>query len=210
MSPPAHPLRVGIGGPVGSGKTALIEALVPRLVALGHEVSVVTNDVLSTEDADRLRRSLAEVLDPARVRGVQTGCCPHTAVREDPSANLAALEALEGAVPELTVELIESGGDNLMLSFSPALADIFVFVIDVAGGDDIPAKGGPGVVRSDVLVINKRDLAEAVGADLSRMERDAAAAREGRPFLFTDCRRGIGIGDVLACLGLNAPVRAGR
>jgi urease accessory protein len=193
-----RPLRIGLGGPVGSGKTALIEALVPRLVAHGHAVGVVTNDIYSTEDAQRLEWSLTSTLDASHLVGVQTGCCPHTAVREDPSANLAALTELEERVPQLTVELIESGGDNLTLTFSPGLVDRSVFVIDVAAGDDIPAKGGPGVTRSGLLVINKVDLANAVGADLARMDRDARAARGERPVIFADCRRGVGLTQITA------------
>ena len=190
--------RIGIGGPVGSGKTALIEAVVPRLVAGGLRVLVVTNDVVTTEDARHVRRALTGVLVAERIVGVETGACPHTAVREDPSMNLAAVEDMEARFPDSDVVLIESGGDNLTLTFSPALVDYFVYVIDVAAGDKIPRKNGPGISRSDLLVINKTDLAPYVDADLGVMARDAAAMRDGKPFVFTNCRTGAGIDELVS------------
>jgi urease accessory protein len=185
--------RIGIGGPVGSGKTALIEALVPRLLAAGHRPLVVTNDIFTREDAEHVRATLADVLDPHRVLGVETGSCPHTAVRDDPSMNLDAVEALTDRFPDADVVLIESGGDNLTLTFSSALADFFVFVIDVAEGDKIPRKRGPGVTSSDLLVINKIDLAPYVHASLEVMERDARLVRGARPFVLTNCLTGDGL-----------------
>jgi urease accessory protein len=189
--------RVGIGGPVGSGKTALIEALVPRLLAAGHRPIVVTNDIFTSEDAEHVRATLAGVLAPERVVGVETGSCPHTAVRDDPSMNLDAVAELTHRFPDADVVLVESGGDNLTLTFSGALADYFIFVIDVAEGDKIPRKRGPGVTSSDLLVINKIDLAPHVRASLEVMDRDAGAVREGRPFVFTNCFSGDGLGEVL-------------
>lgn len=183
-------VRIGIGGPVGSGKTALVERLVPMLQAAGLPVVVITNDIYTTEDAQHVRRTLAADLDPQRVVGVETGCCPHTAVRDDPSMNVEAAEGLERAFPDARVMLIESGGDNLSLTFSSALVDYFIFVIDVAAGDKIPRKRGPGTMTSDLLVINKTDLAPHVGASLGVMERDATLVRAGRPFLFTNCMTG--------------------
>ncbi|WP_326835492.1 urease accessory protein UreG [Amycolatopsis rhabdoformis] len=188
--------RIGIGGPVGSGKTALIEALVPMLIAQGHRPLVVTNDIFTSEDALHVRRTLAGVLAPERVVGVETGSCPHTAVRDDPTMNLDAVTELTGRYPDADVVLVESGGDNLTLTFSSALADYFVFVIDVAQGDKIPRKRGPGVTSSDLLVINKVDLADLVRSDLSVMERDAGAVRAGRPFVFTNCFTGEGLDEV--------------
>jgi urease accessory protein len=188
--------RIGIGGPVGSGKTALIEALVPRLLAAGHCPLVVTNDIFTREDAEHVRGALAGVLDPQRVVGVETGSCPHTAVRDDPSMNLDAVEKLTGLFPDADVVLVESGGDNLTLTFSAALADYFIFVIDVAEGDKIPRKRGPGVTNSDLLVINKIDLAPYVRASLDVMERDAGAVRGGRPFVLTNCFTGDGLAEV--------------
>lgn len=184
------PLRIGIGGPVGSGKTALVLHLCRRLrdqVCLG----VVTNDLCTREDAEFLRRHAA--LDGDRILAVETGACPHTAIREDVSANLDAIAQLRRLVPRLEVVLVESGGDNLAASFSPALADATIFVLDVAGGDKVPRKGGFGTIGSDLLVINKIDLADAVGADLEVMRRDAHAVRGGRPVVFTDLRRGVGV-----------------
>ena len=175
-------LRVGIGGPVGSGKTALVAALC-RALAGAHQTAVVTNDIYTREDAEALLRM--GVLAPERIMAVETGCCPHTAIRDDVAANLDAVEELGCRFPDLELLLIESGGDNLTATFSPALADIQLFVIDVAGGDKVPRKGGPGITRSDLLVINKTDLAPHVGADLEVMRRDAAAARGGRPTVFT-------------------------
>jgi urease accessory protein len=189
--------RIGIGGPVGSGKTALIEALVPRLLAAGHRPLVVTNDIFTREDAEHVRATLAEVLDPRRVVGVETGSCPHTAVRDDPSMNLDAVEELTGRFPDADVVLVESGGDNLTLTFSPALADYFVFVIDVAEGDKIPRKRGPGVTNSDLLIINKIDLAPYVRASLDVMQRDARAVRGERPFVLTNCLTGDGLAAVI-------------
>ncbi|GII23868.1 urease accessory protein UreG [Planosporangium mesophilum] len=196
--------RIGIGGPVGSGKTALIEALVPRLVERGLRMVVVTNDVVTTEDAAHVRRTLDGVLVPERIVGVETGACPHTAVREDPSMNLAAVEEMEARFPDTDVVLIESGGDNLTLTFSPALVDFFVYVIDVAAGDKIPRKDGPGITRSDLLVVNKVDLAPYVGADLGVMARDAATLRGDRPVAFTNCRTGEGIDRLVALLRRDA------
>jgi urease accessory protein len=188
--------RVGIGGPVGSGKTALIEALVPLLIASGYPPLVITNDIVTREDAEHVRRTLAGVLDPQRVVGVETGCCPHTAVRDDPTLNMAAADELEASYDDARLLLLESGGDNLTLTFSRALVDFFIFVIDVAGGDKVPRKRGPGLIKADLLVINKIDLAPYVGASLEVMERDARLVRNGRPFLFTNCRTGTGLTEV--------------
>jgi urease accessory protein len=189
---------VGIGGPVGSGKTALLEALVPRLIERGRRPLVITNDIVTQEDAVHARRALAGVLAPDRIVGVATGTCPHAAVREDPSMNLAALEELTERFPDGDVVLIESGGDNLTLTFSPSLADYQLYVIDVAGGDKIPRKRGAGVVRADLLVINKTDLAPFVGASLEVMARDARLVRGPGPVAFTNCRTGAGVDEVLA------------
>jgi urease accessory protein len=178
-------VRIGIGGPVGSGKTALVAALC-RTLTVGPaalEVAVVTNDIYTTEDADFLRRN--GVLPDERIRAVATGCCPHTAIRDDINANLDAVEDLETAFPHLDLVLVESGGDNLTATFSNGLVDSQVFVLDVAGGDKVPRKGGPGVTRSDLLVINKTDLADRVGASLAVMSRDATAVRGDRPVIFT-------------------------
>jgi urease accessory protein len=188
--------RVGIGGPVGSGKTALIEALVPILMASGHRPLVVTNDIFTEEDAKHVRATLAGVLSPERIVGVETGSCPHSAVRDDPSMNLDAVAELGHRFPDGDVVLVESGGDNLTLTFSRVLADYFIFVIDVAEGDKIPRKRGPGVTNSDLLVINKIDLASHVQADLGVMDRDARAVRGDRPFVFTNCFTGDGLGEV--------------
>lgn len=177
--------RVGVGGPVGSGKTALVAALC-RTLAGELSIGVVTNDIYTTEDADFLRA--AGVLDAARIRAVETGCCPHTAVRDDISANLDAVEDLEKAFGPLDLVMVESGGDNLTMTFSRGLVDAQVFVLDVAGGDKVPRKGGPGVTTSDLLVINKTDLAELVGASLEVMARDAARVRGGRDVVFTSLR----------------------
>src|SRR3712207_2483115 len=192
--------HVGVGGPVGTGKTALIEAIIPRLVARGDGVLVVTNDIVTTEDAQHVRRTLAGVLAPERVVGVETGTCPHSAVREDPSGNLLAIEELESAFPGADWLFIESGGDNLTLTFSPALADVAIYVIDVAGGEKIPRKRGPGLIQADLLVINKTDLADLVGARLEVMARDADEVRGGRPNLFTNCKTGEGIDAVIGWL----------
>jgi len=192
-SPEAAPAaaRIGIGGPVGSGKTALIERLVPVLQARGVALAVVTNDLVTQEDAERLKRS--GIIEAGRVRAVETGACPHTAIREDPTMNILACEELERLFPDSAVVLIESGGDNLASTFSLELVDYWMFVIDVAGGDDIPRKRGPGILRADLLVINKTDLAPYVGADVDLMRREAEALRGGRPVLLTDCRSGEGI-----------------
>jgi urease accessory protein len=202
--------RIGIGGPVGSGKTAVIEAIVPCLVAGGLRVLVVTNDVVTTEDAKHVRRALTGVLVAERIVGVETGACPHTAIREDPSMNLAAVEDMEARFPDTDLVLIESGGDNLTLTFSPALVDYFVYVIDVAAGDKIPRKNGPGISQSDILVINKTDLAPHVEADLDVMARDAAAMRGDKPVVFTNCRTGDGIEALIALIRHNALFDLGR
>jgi urease accessory protein len=188
---------VGIGGPVGSGKTALLEALVPRLIERGRSPLVITNDVVTQEDALHARRALEGVLAADRIVGVETGTCPHSAVREDPSMNLAALEDLTERFPDGDLVLIESGGDNLTLTFSPSLADYQLYVIDVAGGDKVPRKRGAGVIRADLLVINKTDLAPYVGASLDVMARDARVVRGQGPFAFTNCRTGEGVDAVL-------------
>jgi urease accessory protein len=195
--------RIGIGGPVGSGKTALVEAITPRLTGLGTSVLIITNDVVTTEDARHVRRALNGVLAPDRIVGVETGACPHTAVREDPSMNLAAVEELEERFPDADLVLIESGGDNLTLTFSPALVDFFIYVIDVAAGDKIPRKNGPGISQSDILVINKTDLASYVGASLDVMDADSRLMRGDRPFVFTNCLTGEGIADVVALIMRN-------
>jgi len=189
--------RIGIGGPVGSGKTALVEAMTPRLINLGAKVLIITNDIVTTEDAKHVQRTLKGVLMEDRIIGVETGACPHTAVREDPSMNLAAVEDMEAKFPDTDVVLIESGGDNLTLTFSPALVDYFIYVIDVAAGDKIPRKNGPGISQSDILVINKTDLAPYVNASLDVMDRDSRAMRGTKPFVFTNCMTGEGVGDVL-------------
>ena len=189
------PLRVGVGGPVGSGKTALVDALCKRLRET-YRLAAITNDIYTREDAEFLTRSGA--LPPDRIMGVETGGCPHTAIREDASINLAAVEAMVGRFPDLDLIFIESGGDNLAATFSPELADITLYVIDVAAGDKIPRKGGPGITRSDLLVINKTDLAQAVGASLDVMDRDARRMRGERPFVFTNLKTGAGLDDVCA------------
>jgi urease accessory protein len=192
---PRSVARIGIGGPVGSGKTALIERLIPALGARGAEVAVVTNDLVTREDAERLRRS--GLIDAARVLAVETGACPHTAIREDPTLNIQAVEQLINDFGDVSVVIIESGGDNLASTFSFDLVDYWLFVIDAAGGDDIPRKRGPGIVRSDLLVINKIDLAPLVGADLDVMLRDGTAIRNGKPILLTNCATGEGIDRVV-------------
>ncbi len=184
------PLRVGVGGPVGSGKTALVDALCKRLRER-FRIAVITNDIYTQEDAQFLSRSGA--LPPERIIGVETGGCPHTAIREDASINLAAVEQMMARFPDLEIVFIESGGDNLAATFSPELADITLYVIDVAAGDKIPRKGGPGITRSDLLVINKVDLAPLVGASLEVMERDARMMRGVRPFVFTNLKVGDGV-----------------
>ena len=184
------PLRVGIGGPVGSGKTALTDALCKRM--RDHfDVAAITNDIYTREDAEFLTRSGA--LPPERIMGVETGGCPHTAIREDASMNLAAVDDMVGRFPSLELVFIDSGGDNLAATFSPELADITLYVIDVSAGDKIPRKGGPGITRSDLLIINKTDLAPLVGADLGVMDRDARTMRGDRPFYFTNLKAGDGV-----------------
>ena len=190
-----RPLQIGIGGPVGSGKTALIEALCKRLRDQ-YDLAVVTNDIYTQEDAQFLTQRAA--LDERRILGVETGGCPHTAIREDASMNLNAVAELEYRFPDLDVIFIESGGDNLSATFSPELADLTIYVIDVAAGDKIPRKGGPGITRSDLLVINKIDLAPFVGADLGVMERDAKLMRNERPFVFTNLKEGKGLDKIIA------------
>ncbi|MYQ37985.1 urease accessory protein [Streptomyces sp. LamerLS-316] len=190
-------LRVGIGGPVGSGKTALIEALVPLLIRSGRRPSVITNDIYTQEDAQHIRRTLEGILEPERVVGVETGACPHTAVRDDPTMNLAAGAEMLERFPDTDTLFYESGGDNLTLTFSPALVDIFLFVLDTAEGEKMPRKRGPGITDSDLLVINKIDIAKYVRTDIGIMESDAHRVRENRPVVLTDCLTGVGVNDVL-------------
>lgn len=189
--------RIGIGGPVGSGKTAVIETITPLLIERGVRPLIITNDVVTTEDAKQVRRTLNGILVEEKIVGVETGACPHTAVREDPSMNIAAVEELEAKYPDSDVIFIESGGDNLTLTFSPALADFYIYVIDVAGGDKIPRKNGAGVCQSDILVINKTDLAPYVDADLGVMDRDSKLMRGKKPFVFTNCKTGEGIEELI-------------
>ncbi|MER7549967.1 MULTISPECIES: urease accessory protein UreG [Streptomyces] len=193
-------LRVGIGGPVGSGKTALIEALVPVLIERGHRPAVITNDIYTQEDAQHVRRTLAGVLEPERVVGVETGACPHTAVRDDPTMNLAAGAEMLERFPDTDTLLYESGGDNLTLTFSPALVDLFIFVLDTAEGEKMPRKRGPGITESDLLVINKIDIAQYVRTDIGIMESDAHRVRDNRPVVLTDCLTGVGIDDIAVYL----------
>ncbi|MCH5226324.1 MAG: urease accessory protein UreG [Muribaculaceae bacterium] len=189
--------RIGVGGPVGSGKTALIEAITPKLLQLGQKVLIITNDIVTTEDAKHVRKTLKGILVEDKIIGVETGACPHTAVREDPSMNIAAVEEMEAKFPDTDIVLIESGGDNLTLTFSPALVDFFIYVIDVAAGDKIPRKDGPGISQSDILVINKTDLAPYVHASLEVMDHDAKLMRPGKPFVFTNCMTGEGIDELV-------------
>lgn len=193
-------LRVGIGGPVGSGKTALIEALVPVLIARGHRPAVITNDIYTQEDAQHVRRTLAGVLEPERVVGVETGACPHTAVRDDPTMNLAAGAEMLERFPDTDTLLYESGGDNLTLTFSPALVDLFLFVLDTAEGEKMPRKRGPGITDSDLLVINKIDIAQYVRTDIDVMESDAHRVRGDRPVVLTDCLTGVGVDEIAGYL----------
>jgi len=200
-------VRVGIGGPVGAGKTALVEHLA-RALGTSIDMAVITNDIYTQEDAQILLRS--GCLPPERIVGVETGGCPHTAIREDASMNLQAIADLERRFPDLQLVIVESGGDNLAATFSPELADVTIYVIDVAGGDKVPAKGGPGITRADLLVINKIDLAPHVGADLERMRRDATAARATRPLVFTDLRGGVNVGEVVRFVERAALLDAAR
>ena len=190
---PHGPLRVGIGGPVGTGKTALMDALCRHLRGR-YEIAAITNDIYTKEDAEFLTR--AGSLPPERIMGIETGGCPHTAIREDASINLAGVAELRARFPSLDLSLIESGGDNLAATFSPELADLTIYVIDVSAGDKIPRKGGPGITRSDLLVINKIDLAPFVGASLEVMERDARRMRGERPFVFANIRASQGVADI--------------
>ena len=190
MPSPNGPLRVGIGGPVGSGKTALMEQICKRFRSI-YDIAAITNDIYTKEDARILTETGA--LEAERIMGVETGGCPHTAIREDASMNLAAIKTMRAKFPALDLVLIESGGDNLAATFSPELADLTIYVIDVSGGEKIPRKGGPGITRSDLLVINKSDLAPYVGASLGVMERDAKLMRGNKPFVFTNMRDGTGV-----------------
>lgn len=193
----AHPgaARVGVGGPVGSGKTALLEQLIPRFIKRGTNIAVVTNDLVTKEDAERIKRS--GLIAPERVMAVETGACPHTAIREDPTLNIQAADLLDDRFKPLDLILIESGGDNLASTFSLDLVDYWLFVIDVAGGDDIPRKRGPGVLLCDLLVINKVDLAPYVRVDLDRMLKEATQARGGKPIQLTNCATGEGVDAVV-------------
>jgi urease accessory protein len=201
------PLRVGVGGPVGSGKTALMDALCQRLRGR-YDIAAITNDIYTKEDAEFLTR--AGSLPADRILGIETGGCPHTAIREDASINLAGIADLRRRFPALDVVLIESGGDNLAATFSPDLADLTIYVIDVSAGDKIPRKGGPGITRSDLLVINKIDLAPHVGASLEVMERDSKRMRGARPFVFTNIRAGVGVDAVAAFIERQGGLAAGE
>jgi len=200
------PLRVGVGGPVGSGKTALVEALCKALRDR-YEIAVVTNDIYTKEDMEILVR--AKALPAERILGVETGGCPHTAIREDASMNLEAISRLQLAFPGLDLIFVESGGDNLAATFSPELSDLTLYVIDVAGGEKIPRKGGPGITKSDLLIINKTDLAPLVGASLEVMDRDTRRMRGARPWVFTNLKSGEGLADVIAFLEHEGMLRAG-
>ncbi|MGZ2258822.1 urease accessory protein UreG [Roseobacter sp. A03A-229] len=191
------PLRIGIGGPVGAGKTTLTACLA-RALSAQHSIGVITNDIYTQEDAEALTRM--QILPQDRIIGVETGGCPHTAIREDASINLAAVAQMQARHPDVEAILLESGGDNLSATFSPELADVTLYVIDVAAGEEIPRKGGPAITRSDILIINKTDLAPYVGASLEVMQRDAERMRAGRPFAFTALRRGEGVDTVIAML----------
>jgi urease accessory protein len=193
---PKVALRVGVAGPVGSGKTTIVESLSRELTRLGYEVAVVTNDIFTQEDAEFLRRR--GVLPQARVRGVETGGCPHSAIRDDASMNLEAVLALETDFPQLDLVLVESGGDNLSATFSPELADLTIYVIDVCAGDKIPRKGGPGITKSDLLAINKTELAPLVGASLEVMARDCRTMRGERPFVFANFEKDQGLDEIIA------------
>ena len=192
------PARIGIGGPVGSGKTALLEALIPPLLEAGVNLAVITNDLVTHEDAERVRRS--GLIDPNLVVAVEAGACPHTVIREDPTLNLLAADQLQNKYPDLQLIILESGGDNLASTFSLDLVDWWMFVIDVAGGGDIPRKRGPGVLQSDLLVVNKTDLAPHVGVDLELMVKEANAVREGRPVALTNCRQGLGLEKIVKAI----------
>jgi urease accessory protein len=202
-----RPVRVGVGGPVGSGKTALVDRLA-RSLSSDFSVAAITNDIFTKEDAEFLVRTQALPAD--RVIGVETGGCPHTAVREDVSMNLSAVDEMTARHPELELLLIESGGDNLAATFSPDLVDSHIYVIDVSGGDKIPRKGGPGITKSDLLVINKIDLAPLVDADLSIMERDALKMRGSRPFVFTNLKKGVGLDEIIGWLKSEVLFTAAR
>lgn len=201
------PLRIGIGGPVGSGKTTLTEKLC-KAMRQDYSIAVVTNDIYTREDALMLAR--LQALPEDRIIGVETGGCPHTAIREDASINLQAIAEMRARHPDLDIVFIESGGDNLAATFSPDLADLTLYVISVCQGGDIPRKGGPGITRSDFLVINKRDLAPHVNVDLALMEKDAARMRAGRPFGFTDLSRGKGVAEIVAFIVENGGLRPGQ
>jgi urease accessory protein len=204
---PNGPLRVGVGGPVGTGKTALMDALCKQLRAR-YDIAAITNDIYTKEDAEFLTR--AGSLPPERILGIETGGCPHTAIREDASINLAGVAELNRRFPSLDIILIESGGDNLAATFSPELADLTIYVIDVAAGDKIPRKGGPGITRSDLLVINKIDLAPFVGANLEVMDRDAKKMRGDRPFVFANIRGGKGVAEIAAFVETEGGLRSRR
>ncbi len=202
-----NPLRVGIGGPVGSGKTALCEMLCKKMRD-HYDMAVITNDIYTREDMEILLR--ADALPAERLMGVETGGCPHTAIREDASINLEAIARMSADFPDLDLILVESGGDNLAATFSPELSDLTIYVIDVAGGEKIPRKGGPGITRSDLLIINKTDLAPHVGADLEIMARDAKQQRGNRPFVFTNLRKGEGVDEVIAFIRTQGLLDQGK